>query len=189
MVELDPTATLHAFDAFLAGEGLSFEGVVIGGAALHVLGYITRSTDDVDVLIPQVPEAIAEAAARFAALEHTAPNDGAWFNSKSYDFVGLRGCLPGGWQDRLQPLLEGQALHLQTLARQDLLCTKLVALVDREEDLGDCIAMAPSVAELDAAWPFVEQYEGNAEVREVYWIPKARAHYAQLMKALGHDGA
>lgn len=188
MTELNPTATLQAFDAFLAAEGLSFAGVIIGGAALHALGYITRTTDDVDVLIPQVPRAIAAAAARFAALADSAPTDGGWFNSKSYDFVGVPGCLPDGWRERLQPLLRGQALELHTLGRQDLLCTKLVALVDREEDLQDCIAMAPTPDELAAAWPFVEQYEGNWEVRAVYWIPKARAAFAEIGRALGHAG-
>ena len=64
-----------------------------------------------------------------------------------------------------------------------------MALVDREEDLEDCIAMAPTADELKEAWPFVQQYEGNEEVRQVYWIPKARAAYAEIAKALGHDGA
>jgi hypothetical protein len=69
------------------------------------------------------------------------------------------------------------------------LCTKLVALVDRGEDLGDCIALAPTPQELQAAWPFVEQYEGNEEVRRVYWIPKAQAAYAEIARTLGHgDG-
>jgi len=106
-----------------------------------------------------------------------------------YDFVGVPGCLPEGWERRVQPLWRGNALDLQTLGRQDLLCTKLVALMDREEDLQDCIAMAPTPEELAAAWPFVQQYEGNQEVREVYWIPKARAAYAEIRKALGHARA
>lgn len=136
--------------------------------------------------VPQVPEVIAAAAARFAALPHTQPSDGAWLNSKSYDFVVIPGCMPQGWRQRLRPLLHGKALRLDTLGRQDLLCTKLVATVDREQDLDDCIALAPTAQELQDAWPFVEQYEGNDEVRQVYWIPKARAVYAEIAQALGH---
>ena len=188
-MELNPTETLQAFDTFLASEGLSFRAVVIGGAALHALGIVTRTTDDVDVLLPQVPPPIADAAARFAARPDSAPVDGEWFNSKSYDFVGIPGCLPAGWRTRLRPLLHGKALTLDTLGRADLLCTKLVALVDREEDFDDCVALAPTADELRDAWPFVEQYEGNEEVRAVYWVPKAQALYAQLAKALGHGGA
>ena len=186
VTELDPTATIRAFDAFLSREGLAFEAVVIGGAALHTLGIISRTTDDVDVLAPEVPPPIADAAARFAALPETQPSDGGWFNSKSYDFVGIAGCLPEGWRTRLRPLFDGRALHLQTLGRLDLLSTKLVALIDRGTDLSDCIALAPTAKELNEVWPFVANYEGNVESREVYWIPRAKAFYAKLAEELGH---
>ena len=186
MSEIDPTATLRAFDEFLDADGLRFDAVVIGGAALHALGIITRTTDDVDVLVPQVPAPIAAAAARFAARPDTQPSDGEWFNSKSYEFVGIDGCLPEGWQARLRPLFRGRALKLQTLGRLDLICTKLVAMIDRGTDLGDCIALAPTAAELDEAWPFVVNYEGNEESRETYWIPRARAFYEKLARELRH---
>jgi hypothetical protein len=186
MTLINPTETLVAFDQFLHAEGLSFEAVVIGGAALHGLGVITRVTEDVDVLVPEVPPVIADAAARFAALPDTEPREGSWFNSKSYDFVQIPGCMPDGWRERLRPLFRGDALTLDTLGRLDLLCTKLVALMDRATDLGDCIALAPSPEELAAAWPFVAAYEGNPESRESFWIPRARAYYAQLARELGH---
>lgn len=184
---INPTATLVAFDQFLHAEHLSFEAVVIGGAALHALGVVTRVTEDVDVLVPEVPPAIASAAARFAALPDTEPQDGTWFNSKSYDFVQIPGCLPEGWRERLRPLFRGDALRLDTLGRLDLLCTKLVALVDRGTDFDDCVALAPSPEELAAAWPFVAAYEGNEESREAFWIPRARAFYAKLSVELRHD--
>ena len=186
MTELNPTETIAAFDRFLLEEGLSFDAVVIGGAPLHALGIISRTTDDVDVLVPEVPPSILDAAARFAARPDTQPTESGWFNSKSYDFVGVEGCLPEGWRMRLRPLYEGSALRLQTLGRLDLLCTKRVALVDRGTDLGDCIALAPTEDEPAAVWPFVANYEGNPESREVYWIPRAKAFYAKLAEELGH---
>ena len=58
---------LKAFDQYLREEGLSFECVVIGGAALIHLGIITRRTDDVDHLDPDIPEDIKLASISFAA--------------------------------------------------------------------------------------------------------------------------
>lgn len=183
---INPTTTLIAFDRFLHAEGLAFEAVVIGGAALHVLGVVTRVTEDVDVLVPEVPPAIADAAARFAIRADTEPEDSGWFNSKSNDFVHVSGCLPDGWRERLRPLFHGDALRLDTLGRLDLLCTKLVAMVDRGVDFGDCVALAPTAEELAEAWPFVANYEANPESREVYWVPRARAYYVKLADELGH---
>jgi hypothetical protein len=53
--------------------------------------------------------------------------------------------------------------------------TKLVALLDRGIDYQDFVALRPTLAQLRAAWAFVEQYEGNPESGEKYWLPLARA--------------
>ncbi|MCG8556267.1 MAG: DUF6036 family nucleotidyltransferase [Proteobacteria bacterium] len=138
-----PEQVVPQFDAYLAEQGLRYEAVVIGGAALSLLGVVSRTTDDCDVLDPQIPESIREAARAFC---------------------------------------------LRTLGRLDLLCTKLVALVDRGVDYEDCIALRPTLDELRRAWPFVEQYEGNDESREVYWIPAAKRQMQRLCEELGLDG-
>ncbi len=78
-------------------------------------------------------------------------------------------------------------MRLETLGHFDLLCTKLVALVDRGIDYKDCVALAPSADDLHAAWPFIVQYEGNDDSREVYWIPTARRALGRLAKELGLD--
>jgi hypothetical protein len=181
-----PTDIIPAFDAFLAERGQRFEAVVIGSAALSLLGVVVRATDDCDVLDPVIPEAVLEAARDFAKARGELADD--WLNCKSHDFVGVPGCLPEGWRGRLQPLFKGNALHFQTLGRQDLLCTKLVALVDRGTDFEDCVALGPSIEELQAAWPFVQNYEGNPESREVYWIPLAKRQLVRLCMELGLDG-
>lgn len=158
---------------------------MIGGTALALLGLVSRTTDDCDVLEPLLPEPIADAARAFAT-EHELDED--WFNTKSHDFVGVPGCLPHGWRSRLRPLFVGSALHLHTLGRQDLLCTKLVALIDRGTDYGDCLALRPTTSELHEAWSFIEQYEGNEESREVYWIPTAKRQLNRLCEELGING-
>jgi hypothetical protein len=168
---MQPEAIIPDFDHYLAEHGLRFEAVIIGGAALVLLGVVLRATDDCDVLDPVIPEGVLEAAKRFAKTRDLNPD---WLNCKSHDFVGVPGCLPTGWRGRLRPLFTGRAIAFQTLGRQDLLCTKLVALVDRGTDYQDCVALQPTTAELQAAWPFVQDYEANVESRDTYWIPLAK---------------
>jgi Nucleotidyltransferase of unknown function (DUF6036) len=179
-----PQLIIPAFDRYLAAQGLRFEAVVIGGAALALLGVVQRPTDDCDVLDPTIPEPVLGAARSFAATQGISPT---WLNSQAHDFVGVPGCLPEGWRARLRLAFQGTALVLHTLGRLDLLCTKLVALVDRGTDYADCLALRPTQAELEAAWPFVADYEGNAESRQVYWLPLARKQLARLGKELGYD--
>ena len=62
-----PIKTIEAFDRFLHDRGLRFDGVVIGGAALSLLGVVSRPTKDVDILVPRIPPEIAVAARAFAA--------------------------------------------------------------------------------------------------------------------------
>jgi hypothetical protein len=55
-----PRPTIEAFDRHLLGLGLRFEAVVIGGSALGLMGIIKRPTRDFDILVPELPPAIAE---------------------------------------------------------------------------------------------------------------------------------
>jgi len=48
-----PIETIQAFDLFLLDRGLRFDGVVIGGAALSLLGIVSRPAKDVDILVPK----------------------------------------------------------------------------------------------------------------------------------------
>lgn len=181
---MQPAFIIPAFDAYLAARGLRFQAIVIGGAALVLLGVVQRTTDDCDVLAPQIPAPVLEAARAFAREQGIAAD---WLNSKAHDFVQVPGCLPEGWRERLRIAHQGVALRLQTLGYLDLLCTKLVALVDRGTDYQDCVALAPTAEDLRAAWPFVAQYEGNPESRDGYWLPLPRKQLARLAKELGHD--
>lgn len=56
---MQPTVVIPAFDAFLADRDLRVEAVILGGSALALLGVVTRTTDDCDVLDPEIPAAIA----------------------------------------------------------------------------------------------------------------------------------
>ncbi len=175
-----PRPTIEAFDRHLLGLGLRFEGVVIGGSALGLMGVIQRPTQDFDILVPELPPPIAAAARDFAEAQRKADVDliDDWLNNGP---MQLGNVLPTGWKERLQRIFEGQALLLSTLGRADLLKSKLFALCDRGTDLPDCIALAPTAEELAECMPWLEAQDGNP-----LWPAHVRATVADLAGRIGH---
>jgi hypothetical protein len=171
---------LEAFDQYLASRGLRLDAVVIGGAALNLLGVISRATKDCDVLDPPLPPAIVEAARGFAAelRQRGEALQDDWLNNGPASLISV---LPPGWRDRLQPAFSGAAIRLRCLGRDDLLRSKLFALCDRGFDLGDCLALAPTPEELRAILPWLEQQDGHPG-----WPAHVRATLADLSRRLGH---
>ena len=171
---------LASFDKYLAPRQLRFDAVVIGGAALNLLGIVSRLTKDCDILTPEIPKQIADAAHNFALQVRTAGGtlQDDWLNNGP---ASLRSQLLPGWEDRLQTVFAGQAINLRSLGRQDLLCAKLFALCDRGIDLGDCVALAPSAADLANILPWLEQQDANPQ-----WPAHVRATVADLGRRLGH---
>jgi len=175
-----PRPTIEAFDLHLLGLGLRFEGVVIGGSALGLMGIVQRPTRDFDILVPELPPDIASAARAFAKTQRAAGVDllDDWLNNGP---MQLGDVLPVGWRERVQPIFEGRVLVLSTLGRSDLLKTKLFALCDRGTDLLDCIALAPTAEDLAECMPWLEVQDGNEE-----WPAHVRATVADLARRLGH---
>lgn len=175
---MDARETIPAFDAYLAARGLTLKATVIGGAALQLLGVIARPTKDCDVLVPALPAEILLAADEFAASRKGELEPG-WFNNGPASLVRN---LPPAWSQRLQPLYRGTALELLTLAREDLLRSKLFALVDRNIDLPDCVALRPTRAELHDLLPWLDEQDGNEE-----WPRYVRVVLDQLAQELGYE--
>jgi hypothetical protein len=177
---MDPRATLAAFDKFLARRDLSLEGVVVGGAALNLLGVVRRQTRDCDILHPALPPEILQAARDFAAEVRAAGGalGDEWLNNGPRSLAPL---LPPGWELRLQEAFHGQALVLRALHRSDLLKSKLFALCDRGLDLPDCIALAPTPEELTEASAWLEPQDLNP-----HWPAHVRATLEDLARRLGH---
>ena len=153
---------------------------MIGGVALAFLGVASRQTRDCDVLDPQIPAEIADAAKLFAAgvREGGEQLDDDWFNNGPASLADL---LPEGWRNRVEQVFAGKALTLQSLGRSDLLMSKLFALCDRGIDLQDCIALDPTPEELDAILPWLTRQDLHPG-----WPEHARATLADLASRLGH---
>jgi hypothetical protein len=177
---MDPRATLVAFDRYLADRGFALEAVVVGGAALNLLGVITRQTRDCDILHPALPPEVVEASRSFAA-EVTAAGGKLkedWLNNGPSALAPL---LPAGWELRLQEVFLGRVLVLRSLHRADLLKSKLFALCDRALDLPDCLALAPTPTELADAVVWLEPQDLNP-----LWPAHVRTTLGDLARRLGH---
>jgi hypothetical protein len=175
-----PRPTIETFDQHLAHLGLRLEAVVIGGSALALLGVIARETRDFDILAPHLSPEIEDAARSFAAGQRRLgiPLSADWLNNGPSQ---LGDVLPPGWQARLQTVFQGRAITLDTLGRADLLKTKLFALCDRGTDLADCIALAPTAAEVADAAPWLS-------IQDAYpgWPDHVATTLADLQRRLDH---
>lgn len=89
--------------------------------------------------------------------------------------------LPDGWRARTITLRAGEALHLRTLGRSDLLRTKLFALCDRGIDMEDCVALGPTSRELEDALSWVAERDPHPG-----WPDHVASVLADLGRRLGH---
>jgi hypothetical protein len=167
---------IRKFDEFLSRAGLTFESVIIGGAALLVLGVIDRATRDVDCLDPHISSIIKDASIEFAQLEGL---DQDWLNNGP---ESLKEDLPCDWKERIEIIYKGKSLTLFTLGRIDLLRSKLYAYCDRQQDLQDCLALAPTRNELLLIKPWLFERDSNP-----LWGDHVEQSLKLLSESLSHD--
>lgn len=168
----DIETALSAVGELLAGEGQTAAIVVLGGAALNLLGLVDRSTTDVDIIaiLPitergelssvlhhpdPLPDALKRAIATVARDYRLEPD---WMNTGPA--LQWRFGLPPGLETRILWKTYG-ALRVGLLDRADLIAFKLFAAADnnsRGAHFQDLIALRPSLAELaDAKRWVIEQ--------------------------------
>lgn len=142
----------------------STELAVCGGAALHVLGLMTRGvTKDVDafaivrragkrislVKADPLPEYLRREA-EIVGRDFNLPK--GWLNAGPADILDLG--LPKGLAGRLHRVKYGKRLTVHYLDRVDQIHFKLYAAADNGPDsrhMADLVALKPKAAELEAA--------------------------------------
>lgn len=168
------------FDKYLKSNGLHFEAIIIGGAALNILDISSRKTKDVDCLDPEIPVQIKIASQDFAKIRPDLELDVSWLNNGPQT---LKKDLPAGWRNRLVPLYQGEALFFEVLGRDDLLKSKLFAYCDRiTPDFEDLKNLSPSSAELKQAINWVKERDAHSD-----WPGHVDKAFIILGKALGHE--
>ncbi|MBU4311469.1 MAG: nucleotidyl transferase AbiEii/AbiGii toxin family protein [Candidatus Omnitrophica bacterium] len=155
---------LRALSEQLDAEGvINVEMVVCGGAALSILGYVQRTTKDIDVVAfvdkskdgltfltkadPLRPEIIE--AARKVQRDFNLPEN--WLNAGPASVMDFG--LPEGLMDRVETRTYGKSLIIHFLSRYDQIHLKLHAAVDQSggRHYDDLMALEPTVQELEDA--------------------------------------
>ena len=172
----DTKVIINRFDDYLEAQGLSFEAIIIGGAALNLMGVISRATNDVDCLESEIPGPIKQAIRDFA-VEHGL--DQHWFNNGPASLIKN---LDADWKNKIEKIFKGKVLTLYTLSRLDLIRSKVWAMCDRQIDLGDCVALRPTAAELDAITPWLSGVDLNPD-----WPRHVEVVVGLLKKELGGE--
>jgi Nucleotidyltransferase of unknown function (DUF6036) len=173
---------LAALSEQLAARGESHTIVVIGGSALVVLGFVHRSTRDVDVVAllkdrelisaEPLPDGLL-AAAKLVAHDFGLPE--RWLNSGPTTLLDFG--LPPGFMDRGQGRSYGPALEVIFASRVDQIHFKLYAVADQGggRHLEDLQALRPTEGELLAAAEWTETHDSSAGHRDV--LDKVLAYF------------
>ena len=169
----------------LAYEKLRFSVVVVGGAALNLLGLVRRATSDVDIIafaersdtasnktLSRPPDPIPSELA--AAIDRVAADmdlDPRWMNAAP-SLQWSQG-LPPGLGERISWTHYGPndepslGLEVGLVSRYDLIFFKLYAATDhattRSVHYRDIVALKPTSAELDGAADWIRPQNASSE--------------------------
>ncbi len=173
--------SLRRVGELLAYGGHSYAIVILGGAALNLLGIVERPTTDVDIL------AFAGEDAEKSRLLHAPPEpmpaplreatravardlglDNEWLNTGPA--LQWRAGLPPGLADRVQ-WRRYDSLHVGIVARYDLIFFKLFASADspgsRSVHYRDLLALRPTADELFSAADWVRTQDAAPEFARI----------------------
>ncbi|MBL7071048.1 MAG: hypothetical protein ISS26_02605 [Candidatus Omnitrophica bacterium] len=175
----------------LDAEGvIHLEMVVCGGIALNMLGYIKRTTRDVDVIafvdknkdgltvlskaIPMKPELIK--AAEKVKRDFNLPDN--WLNAGPASVMDFG--LPDGLMDRAETRSYGKNLIIHFLSRYDQIHFKLHAAVDQAggKHYDDLMELKPSAEELEKAARWSITHDSSPGYRQVL---------KDFLKQMGHE--
>ena len=167
------------------------ELVSCGGASLNLMGLISRSTGDVDILCavqvekgkarllttttlpPRLTELVAEVGHELGIKEE-------WLNFGPAPLLDFG--LPRGLETRLKRKSYGRCLALHVISRLDQIHLKLYAAMDPntriETHLGDLIDLEPTEAEARAAVDWLLSRKTSAPFRR---------KLKQVLDRIGHE--
>lgn len=177
-----PSETIRLFDSFLTKRGFKVEAVAIGGGALNIAGYTTRTTTDIDLLLPKISPELKKLADEFRMEMEKQGNPLAsnWLNNGPDQFLSY---LNKDWDKRTVQIFNGTSIKLSTLSRPELLSTKLIGLGDRyNRDEEDILLMKPTRSEMLEAFEWAKNYDAHPK-----WESHLRTRLQPILEKLGYE--
>lgn len=127
----------------------SYNLYVCGGAAMQLLGYENRQTQDVDVLSTAIDEDLFRASKNVSKKYNLSEY---WLNNRVSELIRK---LPDNWVENSVIAYSGKYLSVYVISRQDLINSKLLAAINRlSNDEADLIFLRPNEEELQIAKSF-----------------------------------
>ena len=143
---IDIPKALSLLDKELSKKNFKADLTICGGAALILMGIVSRETVDVDVVAKEIPIWVLTAA-KVVAKKLKCRED--WLNNKVNPLIER---LPSDWEEHLITLFTGAAITVRAISRQDLISAKLHAAVERRAaDYSDLLELKPTAAEIETA--------------------------------------
>lgn len=169
---MDTRKAISELDKVLASQKLSYVLYTCGGTQLIFLGFDTRKTQDVDIIIEELDDELMKAAEKVAKKLDLETD---WLNNKVFPLAGRLG---RGWKKKAVVLFEGKALTLMGLVRQDLINAKLHAAIDRMgEDYNDLLFLKPTLKEIQKAESYVLNLKKDLKTAHVFvnkWVKELK---------------
>ena len=184
---------LKRLNAKMAYAGMEpVELVSCGGASLNLMGWVSRSTSDVDIICaarvdakgkvklqpdkplpPQFTELVAEVGRELGIKQE-------WLNFGPAPLVEFG--LPSGLERRLKRKRFGRCLTLHLVSRLDQIHLKIYAAMDPktrlETHLGDLLDLEPTESEAQAAVDWLLSRKAS---------PAFRHKLKQVLDRIGHE--
>ncbi len=160
---MDIRQSLEALDKELKTRNLSFELYICGGAALQLLGIISRATADIDVIEKHLDQDLI-AAKNVVAKKLRISED--WLNNKVSPIADR---LEKNWKKKCVGVFAGDHLVVFSLSRQDLINSKLHAATSRHgEDINDLVELSPTPLEFQRAKEYTLKVMEDLKTAEVF---------------------
>lgn len=163
MANINIKQCLEVLSDILQSRKLFFTIYICGGAEIVLLGNNLRRTGDIDAISPEIDRELLKCA---LLTQKKLKLSDFWINNQ---VAPLSKRLPKGWKSKSIILYKSENLAVKGISREDLIATKLAALVNRQNsrDEDDLKWLNPTKTEKKYALEYLKRTQTDEMAIEV----------------------